>query len=126
MLNNWNKRIYDFEHKKYTSTKITNIIYTTGSGDYVHSLLNYERALNRENGASTEHQQVCQAGIARSAIGSGDIRKGISLALNSNDPVLLKQCAGLLEDTKVTLSILSIARLKFETIYASLVLLGSG
>lgn len=65
--------------------------------------MNYERALNCgiENGDQTEHQRVCNSGIARSSIGSGDIRKGITLALQSNDQILMKQCAALLEDTKV-------------------------
>lgn len=74
-------------------------------GDYVHSLLNYERALSCGDSAgesgSSEHQRICQAGIARSSVGSGDIRKGIALAIKSNDQALMKQCASLLEENKV-------------------------
>jgi WD repeat-containing protein 19 len=58
-----------------------------------------------ENGPDqTEHQRICQSGISRSAVGSGDIRKGISLAVQSNDRVLMKQCAAILEDNKVCFS----------------------
>ena len=73
------------------------------SGDYVHSLLNYERALScgDDVGGGSEHQRICQSGVARSAIGSGDIRKGIALAMKSSDQTLMKQCAALLEDNKV-------------------------
>lgn len=73
-------------------------------GDFVHALLNYERAMSAgvENGPDqAEHQRICQSGISRSAVGSGDIRKGISLAVQSNDRVLMKQCAAILEDNKV-------------------------
>lgn len=78
------------------------------SGDYVHALLNYERALNcgdgggDENGSSSaEHLRICQSGVARSAVGSGDIRKGIALAIQSGDQILMKQCAAVLEENKV-------------------------
>lgn len=53
------------------------------------------------NEIQIEHRRICTSGIARSSIGSGDIRKGITLALQSNDQALMKQCATLLEDTKV-------------------------
>jgi hypothetical protein len=51
--------------------------------------------------SSAEHLRVCQSGVARSAVGSGDIRKGIALAIQSGDQVLMKQCAALLEENKV-------------------------
>jgi WD repeat-containing protein 19 len=72
-------------------------------GDFVHALLNYERAMSSavENENQSEHQRICQSGIARSAVGSGDIRKGISLAVQSNDRILMKQCATILEGNKV-------------------------
>ena len=55
-----------------------------------------------ENGISNaEHLRICQSGIARSAVGSGDIRKGIALAIQSDDQGLMKQCAALLEENKV-------------------------
>jgi len=58
-----------------------------------------------ENGTDqAEHQRMCQSGISRSAVGSGDIRKGITLAVQSNDRVLMKQCATILEDNKVCFS----------------------
>jgi WD repeat-containing protein 19 len=74
-------------------------------GDFVHALLNYERAMSSEVESvnQAEHKRICQSGIARSAVGSGDIRKGISLAVQSNDRVLMKQCAAILEDHKVFL-----------------------
>lgn len=73
------------------------------SGDYVHALVNYERALNASNTEENqeEHLRVCLAGIARSAVGSGDIRKGIAQAMEMNDLALLKQCASILEENKV-------------------------
>ncbi len=69
----------------------------------MHALVNYEHALNSgvENGNLVSHQRICHSGIARSAVGSGDIRKGISLAVKSSDSTLMKQCAAILEDNKV-------------------------
>lgn len=71
----------------------------------MHALLNYERATEASHSVENpeEHQRICNAGIARSAVGSGDIRKGIALAMEINDPNLLKQCASILEENRVIL-----------------------
>lgn len=71
------------------------------SGDYVNGLLHYERALNCGCGHDEKHNDICQSGIARCAIGSGDIHKGISLCQKLSDIGLMKQCAVLLEANKV-------------------------
>ncbi len=47
------------------------------------------------------HQRLCQSGLARCAIGSGDLRRGIQLAHKLGQPQLMKQCAALLEENKV-------------------------
>ncbi|KZS07049.1 Outer segment 6 [Daphnia magna] len=72
------------------------------TGDFVHALSNYERALSSgvENVNQVEHQRICHSGIARCAVGSGDVNKGVSLAVQSGDRTLMKQCAVILEDNK--------------------------
>ena len=64
--------------------------------------MNYERALKSGYKDSEKHMRICQSGIARSAIGAGDVHKGILLSRNSGDLILQKQCAALLEENKVT------------------------
>ena len=60
-------------------------------GDFVHALLNYERAMSSEVESvnQAEQKRICQSGIARSAVGSGDIRKGISLAVQCTLQVII-------------------------------------
>lgn len=72
-------------------------------GDFVHALSNYERSLSSgvENINQAEHLRICHSGIARCAVGSGDVHKGVSLAVQSGDRALMKQCAVILEDSKV-------------------------
>ena len=61
----------------------------------------YDRALNSGADQDRHHIDICQSGIARCAIGSGDIHKGISICKKSADDALMKQCAMLLEANKV-------------------------
>ena len=72
------------------------------SGDYVNALINYQLALKHEWDDPDQHRRICQSGMARSAIGSGDIRMGIQLAQTLRDSHLMKQCASLLEENKVS------------------------
>ncbi|KAA0198003.1 hypothetical protein FBUS_08310, partial [Fasciolopsis buskii] len=53
-----------------------------------------------ENTMWREHLSLCNAGIARNAIRLGDIKRGIQLAKDSNNPVLQKECADILEQSK--------------------------
>ena len=89
-------------------TPLKIIIISLISGDFVHALVNYERALYASDTVENdeEHRRVCLAGTARSAVGSGDIRKGIAQAMEMNDSTLLKQCASILEGNKVSTRIL--------------------
>lgn len=57
-------------------------------------------ALARE-GAPAEQiaalRNSCLAGLARTTLRSGDLRRGVQLANESNDKTLCRECAGILE-----------------------------
>jgi len=40
---------------------------------------------------------VCQAGVARTTIRTGDVPRGISLAQSSENPTLQRECGAILE-----------------------------
>lgn len=48
-----------------------------------------------------EHDEACQAGIARMSIRTGDIRRGTALAIQHPNRVLKKECGAILESMKV-------------------------
>jgi len=79
-------------------------------GDYQTALNMYQRSLQEDptvlaaNGGrsllSKEHVKAAQAGITRMTIRVGDLQKGRSLAMQSGDKQLIKECAIILEQMK--------------------------
>lgn len=50
------------------------------------------------------HNSMCRAGVARTAIRCGDIRRGVALAIDiESSTQLKKECADILESIKVNL-----------------------
>lgn len=72
-----------------------------------------------------EHDDACQAGVARMSIRMGDIRRGAAQAIQHPSRVLKKECGAILESMKVAANLLSSAwRLgddpfKIEELYCS-------
>ncbi|KAK7929442.1 hypothetical protein WMY93_005837 [Mugilogobius chulae] len=66
-------------------------------GDYVNALAHYEKGMTHDN---KEHDEVCQAGVARMSIRMGDIRRGSSQAVQHPSRVLKKECGAILESMK--------------------------
>lgn len=48
-----------------------------------------------------EHDEACQAGVARMSIRMGDIRRGAAQAIQHPSRVLKKECGAILESMKV-------------------------
>jgi WD repeat-containing protein 19 len=75
-------------------------------GEHDAALRMFESGCNGidENGNSIEcsdsQQQVCMAGIARTTLRLGDLRRGMRLALESNDEQLCRDCGAILESLK--------------------------
>ncbi|KAJ8726786.1 hypothetical protein PYW08_015183 [Mythimna loreyi] len=74
------------------------------TADYHEALTNYENSLISENADDNkvkEHNDKCEAGIARMAIRCGDVMRGLTTAMkHSHDIMLVKECAQLLEEEK--------------------------
>uniref|UniRef100_A0A3Q3D1P9 WD repeat domain 19 n=1 Tax=Hippocampus comes TaxID=109280 RepID=A0A3Q3D1P9_HIPCM len=66
-------------------------------GDYMNALAHYEKGMTHNN---KEHDEVCQAGVARMSIRMGDIRRGVAQAIQHPSRVLKKECAAILESMK--------------------------
>ncbi|KAJ0055626.1 hypothetical protein NL108_006477 [Boleophthalmus pectinirostris] len=66
-------------------------------GDYVNALAHYEKGMTHDN---KEHDEVCQAGVARMSIRMGDIRRGSAQAVQHPSRVLKKECGAILESMK--------------------------
>lgn len=79
-------------------------VYLFSSADYHEALANYEKSLVTENTNDPkvrEHNDKCEAGIARMCIRCGDVVRGVTTAMkHANDTMLLKDCAQLLEEEK--------------------------
>lgn len=69
------------------------------SGKAHEALLQYEQGL--DSNTDTDHLRYCNEGIARCLIKCGNAKKGIDIALDIGSKKLLKECAELLENTKV-------------------------
>ncbi|XP_066952339.1 LOW QUALITY PROTEIN: WD repeat-containing protein 19 [Macrobrachium rosenbergii] len=69
-------------------------------GDYPGALTHYERGIVNNEG-SDEHNLACKAGIARTALRCGDIRRGVNIAAEMNNRLLKRECAEILENKKV-------------------------
>uniref|UniRef100_A0A2A4K789 WD repeat-containing protein 19 n=1 Tax=Heliothis virescens TaxID=7102 RepID=A0A2A4K789_HELVI len=74
------------------------------TADYHEALANYEKSLITENTDDIkvkEHNDKCEAGIARMSIRCGDVMRGLTTAMkHSHDIMLVKECAQLLEEEK--------------------------
>ncbi|XP_073967654.1 intraflagellar transport protein Oseg6 [Choristoneura fumiferana] len=72
--------------------------------DYHEALSFYEQSIITEDTDTPkvrEHNEKCEAGIARMAIRCGDVMRGVTTAMkHSQDISLLKDCAQLLEEEK--------------------------
>lgn len=68
-------------------------------GDYVTALSHYEKGMTRDN-KHQEHDEACQAGVARMSIRMGDIRRGASQAIQHPSRSLKKDCGAILEGMK--------------------------
>ncbi|XP_041953534.1 WD repeat-containing protein 19 isoform X1 [Alosa pseudoharengus] len=66
-------------------------------GDYVNALSHFEKGMTQEN---KEHDEACQAGVARMSIRMGDIRRGANLAIRHPSRALKKDCGAILESMK--------------------------
>ncbi|XP_063074275.1 WD repeat-containing protein 19 isoform X2 [Engraulis encrasicolus] len=66
-------------------------------GDYVNALSHYEKGMTQEN---KEHDEACEAGVARMSIRMGDIRRGVNLAIKHPSRSLKKECGAILEGMK--------------------------
>ncbi|XP_075260010.1 WD repeat-containing protein 19-like isoform X2 [Convolutriloba macropyga] len=72
-------------------------------GDYLTALQHFEQGLNVDAGIigqESDHQIACAAGVARTAIRLGDIRRGIGIAHTHPSRLLKKECAAILEHMK--------------------------
>ncbi|TMS23823.1 WD repeat-containing protein 19 [Larimichthys crocea] len=69
------------------------------SGDYVNALAHYEKGMTHNN-KFQEHDEACQAGVARMSIRMGDIRRGAAQAIQHPSRVLKKECGAILESMK--------------------------
>ena len=59
-----------------------------------------EDELEAERAKLEKYQNTCMGGIARMTIRTGDIRRGVSMANNSGDVTLCKECASILESMR--------------------------
>ncbi|CAO4369481.1 unnamed protein product [Caenorhabditis nigoni] len=73
------------------------------TGDHANALANYEKGVvdNANNTPELqEHNEICQSGIARMAIKTGDLRRGVQLAKQLEGRVVKRDCAIILEQMK--------------------------
>ncbi|KAG7241299.1 hypothetical protein INR49_025817 [Caranx melampygus] len=68
-------------------------------GDYVNALAHYEKGMTHNN-KFQDHDEACQAGVARMSIRMGDIRRGAAQAIQHPSRVLKKECGAILESMK--------------------------
>nr|XP_002124215.1 WD repeat-containing protein 19-like [Ciona intestinalis] len=66
------------------------------TGNYTAALSHYEKGVTR-NQQYREHDEGCAAGMARTAIRLGDIRRGVQLAMQHPSRQLKKECGVILE-----------------------------
>ncbi|CAG0921516.1 unnamed protein product [Notodromas monacha] len=77
------------------------------TGDYPQALVHYEKAIGSDTSvpvsgedSGDEHQFACRAGIARTCIRCGDLRRGVQIAGNIDSKAVKKDCAEILESMK--------------------------
>uniref|UniRef100_A0A8C5I6Y2 WD repeat-containing protein 19 n=1 Tax=Gouania willdenowi TaxID=441366 RepID=A0A8C5I6Y2_GOUWI len=66
-------------------------------GDYVNALAHFEKGMMD---SEKDHNEACQAGVARMSIRMGDIRRGVAQAIQHQSRVLKKDCGAILESMK--------------------------
>jgi len=76
-------------------------------GEYDRALDHYGKGLGEATPSSGSqwagcslHERLCRAGIAKMMLRLGDIRRGVSLALEGADEECCSECAGILESLK--------------------------
>ncbi|KAM9841106.1 WD repeat-containing protein 19-like [Aulostomus maculatus] len=67
------------------------------TGDFLKALAHYKNGLTHNN---QEHNEACQAGVARMLITVGDIRGGVAKAIQHPSRVLKQECGALLESVR--------------------------
>ena len=67
-------------------------------GEYSSALQMYQNGACQTSNPAEE--RLCQNGIVRMTIRSGDTAQGLSLALQSEDMQLMRECAAILEGMK--------------------------
>ncbi|KAK7874235.1 hypothetical protein R5R35_006274 [Gryllus longicercus] len=73
------------------------------TGNYTEALLHYEKGLmeTMPDPEQETHNSLCRAGVARTALRCGDIRRGVAIAGDVNSSRQLKrECAEILESIK--------------------------
>ncbi|XP_049780005.1 WD repeat-containing protein 19 isoform X1 [Schistocerca cancellata] len=78
------------------------------TGNYAEALIHYEQglaeatdSLKDAKSGSEQHVAVCRAGVARTSIRCGDVRRGVAIAMDiASSPQLKKECADILEGMK--------------------------
>nr|CAB3267687.1 WD repeat-containing protein 19-like [Phallusia mammillata] len=66
------------------------------TGNYTAALSHFEKGVMRKPDYK-EHDEACAAGVARTSIRLGDIRRGVQLALQHPSRQLKKECGAILE-----------------------------
>jgi WD repeat-containing protein 19 len=69
-------------------------------GDYGNALINYEKGITNDVKFKA-HDELCVAGLARTSLYTGDMKRGVKLAQASLDVNLKKECAVILENLKL-------------------------
>ncbi|VDM60035.1 unnamed protein product [Angiostrongylus costaricensis] len=73
-------------------------------GDYPSALAHYENGIienpDEETEQILEHNEICQSGLARMSVRTGDVRKGIRLARDLHGRAVKRDCALILEQLK--------------------------
>ena len=68
-------------------------------GDFANALAHFERGVTKDP-EYRDHDEVCAAGIARTSLRTGDMRRGIALAMKLPSRAVKKDCAAILESLK--------------------------
>lgn len=76
-------------------------------GNYDRALEHYNKGLGDASPSSgfqwagcSSHERLCRAGIAKMMLRLGDVRRGVSLALEGADKECCRECAAILESLK--------------------------
>lgn len=98
-LLNWEKALslaarFAPEELPYVSREYAHQLEITGK--YAQALKMFEQGVTDKT-ADAHHNQLCQMGIARTVLRTGDFRRGTQLAQELNDKALFRECAALLD-----------------------------